>query len=194
LEILQQFEIQLESHEELFFLIMGDCSKYSINCVRSKKRILACGSIAETLLHAPIAMLLHLGMIANLEVIDESGFKAMPLLFTGFDSFSRSKKSHEESMGNNIDNELAPKCLNSELSIDKQLSQCEAIKVDAFQSEDNGETISSNLLLIKVLFENLQLEFEIQQQSKTNTPNNVDFNGKKFFTILDFYHTRWLQV
>ncbi len=34
LEILQQFEIKLKSHEEFLFLIMGDCSKYSINCVR----------------------------------------------------------------------------------------------------------------------------------------------------------------
>ncbi len=90
LEILQQFEIKLESHEEFFFLIMGDCSKYSINCVRCKKRITACGSIAETLFHAPIAMLHHLGMIANFEVIDESGLKAMPLLFTGLDSYTRS--------------------------------------------------------------------------------------------------------
>ncbi len=65
LEILQQFEIKLESHEEFFFLIMGDCSKYSINCARCKKRITACGLIAETLFHAPIAMLLHLGMIPN---------------------------------------------------------------------------------------------------------------------------------
>jgi hypothetical protein len=31
-------------------------------------------------------MLHHLGMIANFEVIDESGLKAMPLLFTGLDS------------------------------------------------------------------------------------------------------------
>jgi hypothetical protein len=150
LEILQQFEIKLESHEEFFFLIMGDCSKYSINCVRCKMGITACGSIAETLFHAPIAMLHHLGMIANFEVIDESGLKAMPFLFTRLDSFTRSKKSYEESLGNKIDEELAPKCLNSELSIDQQFSLCEAIKVDAFQSEDNGETISSTLLLIKV--------------------------------------------
>jgi hypothetical protein len=134
---------------------MGDCSKYSINCVRCKKRITACGSIAETLFHAPFAMLHHLGMIANFEVIDDSELKAMPLLFTGCDSFLRSKKSYEESVGNNIDDELAPKCLNSELSIDQQYCLCEAIKVDAFQSDGNGETISSTLSLIKMLFEDL---------------------------------------
>jgi hypothetical protein len=42
-DFLQQFEIKLESHEEFFYLIMGDCSKDSINCVRCKKRITACG-------------------------------------------------------------------------------------------------------------------------------------------------------
>jgi hypothetical protein len=38
-------------------------------------------------------------MIANFEVIDESGLKAMPLFFTGLDNFTRSKNSHEESLG-----------------------------------------------------------------------------------------------
>jgi hypothetical protein len=183
LEIIQQFEIKLQSHEDFFYLVMGDCSKYSISCVRCKKRITACGSIAETLFHAPIAMLHHLGMIANFEVIDESGLKTIPLLFTGCNSFSRSKKSYEESVGNNINDELAPKCLNSELSIDQQFCLCEAIKVDAFQSNGNGETISSTLSLIKVLFEDLQLGFEIHQQFKKNTPKDVDVNGTKFQDI-----------
>ncbi len=119
LEILQQFQIKLESHKDFFFLVMGDYSKYSINCVRCKKRITACGSIAETLFQAPIAMLHHLGMIANFEVNNDSGLKTMPLLVTGCDSFLRSKKSYEESVGNNIDDELACECLNSELSIDQ---------------------------------------------------------------------------
>jgi hypothetical protein len=162
---------------------MGDCSKYSIICVRCKKRITACGSIAETLFHAPIAMLHHLGMIPNFEVLDESGLKTMPLLFTGLDSFTRSKNSREESVGDKSDDELASKCLNSELSIDQQFSLCEAIKVDAFQSENNGKTISSTILLIKVLFEDLGLEFEIHQQFKTNTPNDIDFNGTKLFLL-----------
>ena len=80
----------------------------------------------------------------------------MPLLFTGLDSFTRSNKSYEESVGDKMDEELAPKCLNSDSSIDQQFSLCEAIKVDAFQSEDNVKTISSTLLLIKVLFESFE--------------------------------------
>jgi hypothetical protein len=91
--------------------------------VRCKKRITACGSNAETLFHAPIAMSHHLGMIPNFEVLDESRLKVMPLLFTGLDSFTRSK-SHEECVCNKIDDELALKCINSELSIDQQFSLC----------------------------------------------------------------------
>ncbi len=120
-------------------------------------------------------------MIANFEVIDESGLKAMPLLFTGLDSFTRSKKSYEESLGNLIDEELAPKCLNSESSIDERFSLCEAIKVDAFQSEDNGETFSSTLSLIKVLFEDLQLGFEIHQQFKKNPQKTLILMEQSFF-------------
>jgi hypothetical protein len=67
--------------------------------------------------------------------------------------------------------------------------------VDAFQSKDNGETISSTLLLIKVLFEDLQLGFEIHQQFKEKTPKDADVNGTKFFfTESDFYHTRWVHL
>ncbi len=86
-------------------------------------------------------------------------------------------------MGDKNDDELAPKCLNSELSIDEQFSLYEAIKVDAFQSENNGETISGTLLLIKVLFEDLWLGFEIHQQFKENTPKDVDVDGTKFFLL-----------
>jgi hypothetical protein len=34
-----------------------------------------------------------------------------------------------------------------------------------------------------VLFEDLRLGFEIHQQFKTNTPNDLDFNGTKFFLL-----------
>ncbi len=53
--------------------------------------------------------------------------------------------------------------------------------MDAFQSEDNVDTISSTLSLIKVLFEDVRLGIEIHQQFKINTPKEVDVNGTKFF-------------
>ncbi len=63
--------------------------------------------------------------------------------------------------------------------------------MDAFQSEENVIQISSTLSLIKVIFEDLRLGFEIHQQFKTNTPKEIDVNGTKvFFTELDFYQTR----
>ncbi len=86
-------------------------------------------------------------------------------------------------MGNNIDDELARECLNSELSIDQQFCLCEAIKVDAFQSEGNEETISSTLSIIKVLFEDLRLGFELHQQFQTKTPPKVDLNATKSFVL-----------
>ncbi len=109
---------------------------------------------------------------------------------SGPPSFTRSKKSYEESVGDNMDEELAPKCLNSELFIDQQFSLCEAIEVDAFQSEDNDETISSTLLLIKVLFEDSRLGFEIHQQFKKNPQKTLGLMEQSLFTESDFYQTR----
>jgi hypothetical protein len=80
-----------------------------------------------------------------------------------------------------IDDELAPKCINSELSIDQQFSLCKAIKVDAFQSEDNGKTISSTLLVIKVLFEDLRLGFEIHLQFKKIPQKTLISMEQRFF-------------
>jgi hypothetical protein len=55
--------------------------------------------------------------------------------------------------------------------------------VDAFQSEDNVNTISRTLSLMKVLFEDLQLGFELHQQFQTKTPAKVDFNATKFLLL-----------
>jgi hypothetical protein len=44
-----------------------------------------------------------------------------------------------------------------------------------------GTSSSNTLFLIKVLFEDLQLGFEIHQQFKENTPKHVDVNGTKFY-------------
>ncbi len=44
-----------------------------------------------------------------------------------------------------------------------------------------------------MLFEDLQLGFEIHQQFKTNTPKDVDVNGTKFF-LLNQNQTRWVHL
>ncbi len=66
-------------------------------------------------------------------------------------------------------------------AIDQQFSLCEAMKVDAFQSEDNGDTISSTLLLIKVLFEDLRLGFEIHQHFKKIPQKKLGLMEQSFF-------------
>ena len=59
LEILQQFYIQMETEPHDFLLFPGDSSLYTLRCMRCRKPVTVAGSIGETLLHAPTAMLYH---------------------------------------------------------------------------------------------------------------------------------------
>ncbi len=63
LEILQQFYIQMETEPHDFLLFPGDYSLYTLRCMRCGLRITVVGSIGETLLDAPTAMLYHWNMI-----------------------------------------------------------------------------------------------------------------------------------
>jgi hypothetical protein len=63
LEILQQFYIQMESEPDDFHLFPGDLSTYTLRCIRCGQCVTLAGSIVETLLHAPTAMLYHWNMI-----------------------------------------------------------------------------------------------------------------------------------
>jgi hypothetical protein len=58
LEILQQFYIQMETEPHDFFLFPGDYSLYTLRFIRCHKPVTVAGSIRETLLHAPTAMLI----------------------------------------------------------------------------------------------------------------------------------------
>jgi hypothetical protein len=57
LEILQQFYIQMEIEPDDFHLFPGDSSLYTLRCMRCRKPVTVAGSIGETLLHAPTAIL-----------------------------------------------------------------------------------------------------------------------------------------
>jgi hypothetical protein len=59
LEILQQFYIQMEIEPDDFLLFPVDSSLYTLRCMRCHKPVTVAGSIQETLLHAPTAMLYH---------------------------------------------------------------------------------------------------------------------------------------
>jgi hypothetical protein len=63
LEILQQFYIQMETKPDDFHFFAGDLSTYTLRCIRCGQHVTLPGSIGETLLHAPIAMLYHCNMI-----------------------------------------------------------------------------------------------------------------------------------
>jgi hypothetical protein len=63
LEILRQFYIQMETEPHDFLLFCGDSSLYTLRCMRFKKSVTVAGSIGETLLHAPNAMLYHWDII-----------------------------------------------------------------------------------------------------------------------------------
>jgi hypothetical protein len=65
LEILQQFYIQIETEPHDFLLSPGDYSLYTIRCMRCGNCVTVAGSIGDTLLHAPTAMLYHWNMIQS---------------------------------------------------------------------------------------------------------------------------------
>jgi hypothetical protein len=65
LEILQQFNIEMNSDHERYCIFPGDLCKCTLKCVRCNRNITAPGTIGEILYHAPIAMLRHWEMIDN---------------------------------------------------------------------------------------------------------------------------------
>jgi hypothetical protein len=58
LEFLQQFYIQMEIEPDDFHLFHGDSSFYILRCMRCCRPVTVAGSIGETILHAPTAILL----------------------------------------------------------------------------------------------------------------------------------------
>ncbi len=93
LEILQQFYIQVETEPHVFLLFPGDSSIYTLRCMRCRKPVTVAGSIRETLLHAPTAMLYHWNIIQFHKEQNHRELMLTPLLFTSYDSYLRSSKS-----------------------------------------------------------------------------------------------------
>jgi hypothetical protein len=82
LEILQQFYIQMETQPDDFHLFIGDLSTYMLRCIRCAQSVTFSGSIGETLLHAPTAILYHWNMIQSHDEENHRELMLMPLLFT----------------------------------------------------------------------------------------------------------------
>jgi hypothetical protein len=98
LEILQQFYIQMETQPDDFHLFAGDLSTYTLRCIRCGQSVTLPGSIGETLLHAPTAMLYHWSMIQSHDEDNHKESMLMPLLFTSYDGYLQSSKSFEEGL------------------------------------------------------------------------------------------------
>ncbi len=87
LEILQQFYIQMESEPEDLYFFSGDLSTYTLRCIRCGHGVTLAGSIGETLLHPPTAMLYHWNMIQSHDKQNHRELILMPLLFTSYDNY-----------------------------------------------------------------------------------------------------------
>ncbi len=150
LEILQQFYIQLETEPDDFHLFPGDLSTYTLRCIRCGQHVTLAGSIGETLLHAPTAILYHWNMIQSHDEQKHREPMLMPHLFTSYDIFVRSSKSFQEGLNWIEDLQICQKPTKY-----GQVMFCEAVKVDMANSKDTSfnDTITSTLSLITVLFE-----------------------------------------
>ncbi len=166
LEILQQFYIQMESEPHEISICPGDLSTYMLQCVRCGQPVTLAGSIGETLLHAPAAMLYHWSMIQSHADQNDRKSMLMPLLFTSYDNYLGSSKSFQEGLNWNEDLNICQKQTQY-----GQVMFCEAVKVDMANSKDTSfkNTLTSTLSLITVLFEDLFEAITIHK----------DFCGKK---------------
>ncbi len=99
LEILQQFYIQMETEPHDFCLFPGDYSLCTLRCMRCGQHVTVAGSIGETLLHAPTAMLYHWNIIESHDKQNHRELMLMPLLFTSsYDNYLQSSKSFQEGL------------------------------------------------------------------------------------------------
>ncbi len=95
LEILQQFYIQMDTEPHDFLLFPGDSFLYTLRCIRCGQRVTVAGSIGETLLHAPTAILYHWNMILSHDEQNHRELMLTPLLFTSNDNYLQSSKSFQ---------------------------------------------------------------------------------------------------
>jgi hypothetical protein len=182
-EILQQFYIQMETEPHDFLLFPGDYLLYSLRCMRCGQHVTVAGSIGETLLHAPTAMLYHWDMIQSHDKQNHRELMLTPLLFTSYDNYLQSSKSFQEGLKFGCQKPTKY----------GQFMFYEAVMVDIANSKETSfnNTISSTLSLITVLFEDLfeatNIRKEVRGQkegpkasitslSKSNTCDRYDFN------------------
>ncbi len=158
LQILQQFYIQMETEPDDFLLCPGDSSLYTLRCMRCHQPVTLYGSIGQTLLHAPTAMLYHWNMIQFHDKQNHIELMLTPLLFTSYDNYLRSSKSFQVSLN------WIKKFGCQKPTKYGQFMFYEAVKNDMANSNKTSfsNTTSSTLSLITVLFEDLFEAINIQ--------------------------------
>ncbi len=82
----------MEIEPDDFHLFPGDSFLYTLRCMRCHKPITVAGSIGETLLHAPTAMLYHWNMIQFHDKQNHRESMLAPLLFPSYDNYLQSSK------------------------------------------------------------------------------------------------------
>ncbi len=177
--------METEPHD--FLLFPGDSSLYTLRCMRCHKTVTLYGSIGETLLHAPTAMLFHWNIIQFHNKQNHRELRLTPLLFTSYENYLQSSKSFQLSL-NWIEKFGCQKPTNC-----GQFMFYEAVKNDMANSKETSfnNTISSTLSFITVLFEDLFEAVNIQavlvgekedpkpsitSSNKTNICDGYDFN------------------
>ncbi len=177
--------METEPHD--FLLFPGDSSLYTLRCMRCCQPVTVAGSIGETLLHAPTAMLYHWNIIQFHNKQNHRESMLTPLLFTSYKNYLRSSKSFQVSL-NWIEKFGCPKPTKY-----GQFMFYEAVKKDVENSKETSfnNTIPSTLSLITVLFEDLFEAGNIQavlvgekedpkpsitSLNKTNTCDGYGFN------------------
>ncbi len=77
--------METEPHD--FLVFPGDSSLYTLKCMRCHKPVTDAGSIGETLLHAPIAMLYHWNIIQFHNEQSHRELMLTPQLFTSYENY-----------------------------------------------------------------------------------------------------------
>jgi hypothetical protein len=174
LELLQQAYIRMEFVTQFYDIFPGDKCLFSLKCSCCQSGITASGSIAETLYHAPIAIILHWGFFTYQQPHTDFELKMIPMLFGSMDAFQRCRASFEKSLEGCDEDLLHHQCADSP-GYQKHLEAFnEAAKVDIAKTNDSyyNDIFTSTLSLIAVLFEDFGSAIEIyskKMQAKTTS-------------------------
>ena len=115
LELLHQAYIRIEDVTQYYDIFPGDKCKFSLKCACCTSSITASGLLAETLYHAPIAIILHWGFFKNDQPSTDFEPNMIPMLFASMDAYQRCLASFEKSLESCDEDLLAHQCASSPL-------------------------------------------------------------------------------